>query len=412
MSLGAVQVRPSTSSDNDGLVDLATRVLDAGDQEPIHREWTSRLLGGEASSIHPEDIAVADHPRHGVVGAAWLLSQPLRVRGTAIKAGQVEQLAVDPRHRGAGIARALVDVLHERSSALGQLLTIARGVPWLYERLGYQAMLELPRLQVLSAVVIESERTISELIPARLEDAPELARLDANDDCWSVRRQRDEEEWSLEIGRPSGHPWRSVLSFAVDARARTLGVVGVLDRPGSPPVLHRLLVAPGGCPRSLLQAGLGPAQVDGTTRLLLPSAHRIRAVVPELPAPGPPRSWRVRVPDSIALLGAVAESATRVLATSSLAGWQGGVLVDRGKRLAASFSVDAGGRLTVSEQEEYPGTLDVRLPDCALVALALGHRGIDDLDACDGTVTVDDPTARVLLRHAFPPGGCDLWPLA
>jgi len=410
-----VLVRASTAADREALVTLAAEVLDRDDPHPVHAHWTTRLLAGEGPGLEADDVVVADHPRHGVVGMAWLLGQPLLVRGVPVPAGQVEQLAVDPGHRGRGVARALLAAVHERAKALGHLLTVVRGVPWLYDRLGYSPLFELPRVQEVCGDVVGSPdgagRRRYQLLPAAVGDAGRIAAWDAVDDGWAVRRPRDEEAWRVELARDGGHPWRTRLHLCLDAAGEAGGVVGVREGVGGSGVVHRVLVAPGGCPRALLRAALHAAAVDGRTRLSLPSRHRVRAAAPELPAPGPSRSWRARVPDLVALIRAVAGPAAAALRASPLDGWRGDVTVDHGVGPATLITVDARGELGVDGTPAVarPGA---SLPHHVLAAVVLGHRDIDAAEAGDGAVMIDDPAGRALFRAAYPAGGCDLWPLS
>jgi GNAT superfamily N-acetyltransferase len=99
-------------------------------------------------------VAVADHPRDGVVG--FVVVRPLG------GAAHVQEMDVRPEHGGRGLGRRLLEAAMEWSRAAGYAsatLTTFRDVPWnapFYERFGFREvpledahpdLLELRRLE-------------------------------------------------------------------------------------------------------------------------------------------------------------------------------------------------------------------------------------------------------------------------
>ena len=136
-----VLVRPAREDDADALYRLSLAAIEhsaAGHYDERQRTaWAGRrTTEGHAWMIRETTTLVA------VVGGepAGFASVAVRAVG-GLRAGEVDQLFVDPGHGGRGVARALLDAVAEAAAAAGltELETHAswRAVP-VFEALGYR----------------------------------------------------------------------------------------------------------------------------------------------------------------------------------------------------------------------------------------------------------------------------------
>lgn len=397
-----LHIRAAYPDDAETLLGLA-RVLDDGDPAPVHHAWTTRLLAGEGPALAHGDVIVAeDGPEP--VGMVWLLPQPLQVRGVGIPAGQVEQLAVVPAHRGRGVARLLVSALAARARERGFLLTFVRGDAALYGRLGHPPILPRARPVHLPSAPVERRGELA-AVPAVAGDAGLLAAWDSEQRTAVVRRPRDEAAWRAEVERDPGHPWRTSVWLAVDARGTRHGAAGVLHVPGSPPVLHHLHVASGSDAAAVGRVGLAAVRrcaAGGPAGLLLTAGHPVRAAHEDLPGPVAAAPLGVAVPDAAALFARVA-GARSPAAPAAASPTEVDVAVVGGTGRWGLGSAVAG--------RAPGGDSRARFTADGLAALVLGARSVEALVA-SGAASVPDPSVAGTLAAALPPGPCDVWPLA
>ncbi len=92
--------------------------------------------------------------------------------------------------------------------------------------------------------------------------------------------------------RPTDHPWRTAVHLVLSSKGEPLGAGGVLQLPGAPPVLHRLITAHGADQGVVLAGAAAAADRDGVVRLALPSEHGAWATLPEI-TPAPAGRWLV-----------------------------------------------------------------------------------------------------------------------
>lgn len=399
----SLYIRPASPDDTEALLGLARSVLDDGDPAPVHSAWTARLLAGEGPPLAHGDVMVA-HDGPEPVGMVWLLPQPLQVRGVEVSAGQVEQLAVVPAHRGRGVARMLLSALATRARERGLLFTFVRGETALYERLGHSAALPRTRPVLLPSSDVERSGGIS-AVPAVPDDAALLAAWDSEQPTTLVRRPRDESAWRTEVVRASSHPWRTSVWLAVDRGGTPHGAAGVLHMPAGPPVLHHLHVAPGSDAAAVGCAGLAALRRcagDGPAGLLLPPGHPVRDVLEDLPGPVAAAPWGVAVPDVVALFSRVVGGRSPTIRT---AGSPADVVI---AIAGATVRWDVRSAMVgpAPDREAH-----ARFTPAGLAALVLGACSVEALLAV-GAASVSDPRVAGVLAEALPPGTCDLWPLA
>lgn len=412
------RTRPGTDADAAVLAGLAGSVLDTAGEAPVHGPWTRHLLRASPSEdavIPPGlEVTVVEGPGGEIVGCAFVLPQRLRVGGVELGMGHLEQVAIRAEHRGHGLSRQLIAAAHEGSRRGGHVLQCVRGIRWFYRRHGYWPAIDLPRRQPVDVLAL-SRWPIPQghrLRAATTADASLLATWDAqpSPNVDSVTRPRSADEWCQEIDRPRGHPWRTSLHLVLDDAGLPVGCAGILHLPGAPRAIHRVQAAPGADPRAVLRTALdllsGPADV-----LLLADTHPLLLVAPELVRPaGRAGTWGIRCENLPGLLATLRPALSTRVRRSAMSGWRGGVLVDTGE-VHVRLSVVAGDEVDIALVDgEATTEPDALVPPASLLALVLGHRPLDLLEAADGDLRIDAPHARVALRAMFPPVSADLWP--
>lgn len=142
--------------------------------------WVDRILAGEHPTITDDDIWVVVDPAQDerVVSSTLLIPQTWRYDHIELPAGRPELVVTHPDYRNRGLIRALMDVAHERSEAMGHVIQGITGIPNYYRRFGYTmaADLELTASLPLYAVpkLKEGEEPQFTLRPVKETDFPQL----------------------------------------------------------------------------------------------------------------------------------------------------------------------------------------------------------------------------------------------
>lgn len=118
---------------------LTTGIFDPG--VPLEDSWITHTVD-DVLRGHPQanvaDYAVAvDDDVDEVIGGAVLFEQPWQIGRTTVMMGRPELVVTSPTHRGQGVMRAVLDMLHRRSHELGHTAQCITGVPSVYRHLGY-----------------------------------------------------------------------------------------------------------------------------------------------------------------------------------------------------------------------------------------------------------------------------------
>ncbi|HZS91403.1 MAG TPA: GNAT family N-acetyltransferase [Chloroflexota bacterium] len=420
-------LRWSTAEDCEGLAQLAAQVFRDGPDDPpdtSSADWTRDLISGRHPLIGPTDFAVVEDTRNGtLVALTCLLSQTWTYGGIDLPVGRPESVGTHEDYRRRGLIRAIFELIHARSAALGHLAQGITGIPYYYRQFGYEYALDFEGNRPIPWSAIphlkEGEDEPFHLRDATPDDIPMLMELYDRGRAYALTSTKvDERYWHwLLVGAQQDTPesWR--IYIIVDGAQRPCGYVATVRRVWReglnvgaigvaegvslaatlPSVLRALRETMAADPRHPESEPAGP---------LLFSLGRTHAVYEALgdmlpPEPRHPYPWYVRVPDLPALVGRIAPVLERRLHASAVAGHSGEVKLDfyrGGLRL-----VFRDGHLeTVADwQSGAWDKADAGFPPGVFLQLLFGYRGLDELRDVFPDVWADG-MAVPLLRALFP----------
>ncbi|HLG79045.1 MAG TPA: GNAT family N-acetyltransferase, partial [Ktedonobacteraceae bacterium] len=161
-------MRWATPNDAEHIAQLSGMVFRDSEDEPINRNmvrWVLYLMSGEYP-LAPVDYGVVEDPNkegNPIVASMCLLRQEWEYEGIPFRMGRPEIVASDPAYRNRGLIRALMEMLHARSTAEGDLLQGITGILYFYRQFGYEYALDLGG----------SRKTYLSLIPQAKAGEPE-----------------------------------------------------------------------------------------------------------------------------------------------------------------------------------------------------------------------------------------------
>ncbi len=419
-------LRSARPNEGDALAafNAAAHALPADDgwSEHIH-DWTLDLMSGQHPGCRVDDFLVVEDPAGGIASTLVLLDQRWRVAGVTLPVGRIELVGTAPAHRRQGLVRALMEEVHRRSAARGHLLQVISGKPWFYRQFGYEyALAKTSSASLPVGAIATSPGDQLNVRPARESDLDfitDLAEVGAARDGVTCVRSREQWGYDLDTPRPgNGH----AIEVGVLERhdSASIGFVAHHRRLHDGRLLIRAveLVDPSRWP-SLSDPLLAVLAARGRERagaqtleqlaLLLGGRHPIVALsgaAAELPSD----EWYVRIADVAALLEALRPALDRRTAGSDLfRAWSGRLELDW-HRGGLSVAWEDGRVTAIEPRVRVPSEeADVALPVGALWMLLLGHRSIDELEACYPDCVVGNPSTRVQLRCLFPRQSAAVW---
>lgn len=428
--------RWSTAADQERVVDLFSHVFRRTADDPPNPficHYIRQQMSGQHPLLGPDDIALVEDTRHGlVVAASSVMRQRWEYAGIPFTLSRAEPVATHEDYRNRGLVRATFDLMHARSAARGDLAQAVTGIEYFYRQFGYEYALDLGGFHTVVLSMIpdakEGEPEQFTLRDATLDDLPQIRMLyerertrpvngvpllvstpfDPDHWRWTMTGQTLEagEGWNTRmIQRADGQTVGYVLAMRVRWQANHLRIIGMMVEPGVPitavvpPVLRALrALAP--------QVPLGYAKPGEPNRLVfsLGRDHPVyealgRTLTARREAP---YGWYVRLPDLPGFIRHISAALERRLAGSFLAGYKGEVQIDMyrgGLRLAFDQ-----GRLTTVEPWRpplYGGEPGMGCPPLVFLQLLFGRRSLDELRGWHDDVWADDEPA-MLLNILFP----------
>jgi hypothetical protein len=420
-------LRWSTPEDCERLAQLAAQVFrDRPDDPPdtASADWTRDLMSGHHPLIGPTDFAVVENTHDGtLVALTCLLSQVWTYDGIDLPVGRPEAVGTLEDYRHRGLVRAIFELIHARSTALGHLAQGITGIPYFYRQFGYEYALDFEGNRPIAWSAIpnlkEGEAEPFHLREATLDDIPTLMELYDRGRAYALTSTRIDDSfwrWML-VGANQDTPQRWRIYLIVDGAERkcgyvvtvqtvwreglNVGAIGVAEgvplAATLPSVLRALREAMAADPRRSTGEPARPLLFS------LGRAHAVHEALGDLlpPEPQHPYPWLVRVPDLPAFLGRIAPVLERRLHGSVMAGHSGESRLDfyrGGLRL-----VFRDGRLeTVADWRAGPwDTADAGFPPGVFLQLLFGYRSLDELRDIFPDVWADG-MALPLLRALFP----------
>lgn len=425
-------LRWSTARDLEKLQALFSHVFRESPERPPNHyvaSWVDDVLGGRHPLGGPDDVALVEDERRGlVVAASAVLSQSFEIEGLRVPVGRPEPVASHPDYRNRGLVRGTFELFHARSAARGQLVQAITGIPYYYRQFGYEYALDLGGGRTVPFAAIpslkEGEKEPYTLRDATLADIPLLAALYERERAraaistpidetfwrWLVAGQRDE----------SGEGWRPQVivaegglgvGYVLLRRLRygdTLGLNGLAVEAGAslaavlPSVLRALRDRAPELPAWISE---GEQKPPANLRFMMGRAHPTYDLLGEALTSrvGPPYAWYIRVPDVPALVRHIGPVLERRLSESAMANYSGELKLTfyrDGLRLALD-----GGRLTAAEPwrtQPWGPEADGGLPPLVFLQLLFGHRSLGELRHAFPDVWASDK-AQPLIEALFPP---------
>ena len=440
-------LRAGTPADSEALATFNADVIRGQDmQEPQASlgEWTRDLMEGRHPVATAADATIVEDTADGAIVSATIhLSHSWSYGGVRIPVGQPELVGTRVEYRGRGLVRTILDHVHARSAARGEVMQAITGIPWFYRQFGYEMAIERGGGGILFASELRALAPggTMRVRPATEADVTFLGELDREA---STRRAmwvpRDAAEWRYELsGHRSASAAHQVICIIEDAGAHAIGMLA-----HSPSLWHGTLgvhaieVAQGVSWRHALVAALhhlratgealGAASgspFDGASFWVLGREHPLYTVLRvRYRAADTWYAIYTRVPDVPAFLQAVAPALERRLAASALAGhsaelrlsfYRDGVRIelDRGRVKTVERWTP---RRTLVGQEMGLATSDPHrahalFPDLTFLQLLFGLRSADELEAWFPDCILRTAEARGLLNALFPRAPSYVWPV-
>ncbi|MGM0819600.1 MAG: GNAT family N-acetyltransferase [Actinomycetota bacterium] len=386
-------LRDATGADAGEILARCREAFGAAEEPAVRRAF--EIHGVEAFAVVADERARAEAGGERLAACASLQSRTLRLDGVAVPAGQVEFVATAEGYRRRGLARALLERLHDRSARQGHLVGLVFGIPYLYRRLGYsRAPGGQPRLQLRRGASLAAPPGTTTR-PAEPGDVAALAALHREAQAAAqVSTDRDDRLW------PSLLAWPGEEDVAVAERDGRVAAYARTWRLGARRWTFEAAAADRLAATALL-AGLAaedPLSLAITDAPGTPLGSVLVDAGLHLDAGEPPYA---RVPDPLALLRHLAGPLEARLAASPFAVGEATLRLNLYTHALAIHARD--GTITAIEPDTPVEDLAVgatTLPPERLPELLLGARDIAALEAVDPDVRCDG--TRALTRTLLP----------
>ena len=414
---------------------------DAGEPlSPVHRVRMDLAFNTGFPLMEAGDCAVVEdtsRPDRPIVATACLWRQRWSYGGIAFGIGRPEYIGTLVEYRNRGLIRGLIEMLHARSTARGDLVQAITGIPYYYRQFGYEYALDLYGIRRVYLADIppaaEDQQAEYCLRPAAAGDTADLLAL------YNQRRsdslvwcETDEEYWHYMVTADALPPVRDAdpvycplidrPHMIVDASGVAAGYVAtapVRRSPGlsidelelhphvnwqrvMPDLLRELAQLAVQTPRRTPTGPSGAPAIE--LAFNLGRAHPAYDVLGAKLAARyePPDGWYVRVPDVPAFLQHIGPVLESRLASSLLVGYSGDLKIDfyrGGLRLV----FDQGKLKSAQPWQEalYGDECHAHFPPLIFLQLLFGYRSLDELYANFQDVWPKDE-ARLLLNTLFP----------
>jgi hypothetical protein len=401
------------------------------DPNPYIAAWVGELLSGQHPTVAPGDFTVVTTAEGRIVSSLCLISQTWSFGGVPVGVGRIELVSTHLDYRRRGLVRHQMNVVHEWSSARGELIQGITGIPNFYRQFGYEMALDLGAGRVCGRTAVpalaDDANEPYRLRPATAEDVPFLlAREEQGRTRWLVTAARDAALWHYELERTRDAQYAVPVLIITDADGTAVGslahigeltdgrltvvaceLIAGLSWLAVAPSLLRILQARGDA--------LGEAQESGALKQLgfnLGGDHPLYHVLPERQTQvNRTYAWYLRVPDLPAFLRHIAPMLEERLASSLASGHTGELLLNfynTGLRLGLT-----SGRLTTIEgwtpADSQSGS--TAFPGLTFLQLVVGYRTLSELEHAFADCQVMNDEARVLLTTLFPKLPSRVWPI-
>ena len=400
--------------------------------------WQRDLFDRGHPTLTPEQMLVVEDSSKGVLVSAFtMIPQTWSYAGVPIGVSLLELAATHPDYRGKNLLRKQLDVLTARSEARGDLLQGMTDVLFFQPGdIGYQMAITQRAGRggtTRNLPLAEPGEEPVKLRPARLEDIPMLATIDAHARQRSLLScVRDESQWRHELrGRSPDSMVHSPILIIEEPSGSVgflvMGYGGIPSfpiptwRPGLPcpeavVSISRYELLPGtswfAVTSSVLRQLTGARGHEEGYMLWLGEEHPAYDVLGDALTRRPPSmGWFLRVPRWVPLLQRLKPVLEQRLVGTAGQAFTGELCLHFYRQGVRIRFVDG----KVSTIEPWPEfsrrTADVSLPDTLLMQLLFGHGTWRELAPAYPDSRLQTDRAALLLPLLFPKLSSNIWPL-
>lgn len=387
--------------------------------------------------MEPGDIAIVEDtskPERPVIACTCLWRHQWSYGGIPFGVGRPENVATDPAYRNRGLVRTLMEMVHARSTAQGDLAQAITGIEYFYRQFGYEYVLDLGGHRTANVAAIPAKKGDEPepytLRLATVEDAPALVDLynlrraaslvwhEASADYWRfhiaswddpVVREQGATRVGLHgrlhmiidsAGRIAGYTWLAAKRWQSDLEVYALQLASQLNWQAALPTLLRAFRDQG------QQAPAANPDTEPFSKISfhLGRAHPVYELLGESLAPSyePPYAWYLRVPDVLAFLQQIAPVLETRLAHSILASYSGELKFNF-YRSGLRLQFEAGKLVTIEPWRValYDGDAHAGCPPLIFLQLLFGYRSMAELHAIFPDVWAGQEAA-LLVDTLFP----------
>lgn len=422
-------LRWGTPADADAYAQLATTSFFLKEERvanPNVAGYAYDLLSDRHPLCGANDVAVVVDAQQQLVAAAALMRQPLEYLGIPIATGRPELVCSRADVRERGFIRHIMNALHRRSTARGDMMQAITGIPHYYHQFGYTWSVDHKEFLRISLAQLPPLPQDAPVVSIRPITAEHFAQFAAMYDTDRLHR-------GVLLTTPYTHEYAQFLAthsrsseshlpyLCVDQQHRAIGYLlvtrrnwgGVVMVTGmgvahdqsmhtlALPMLHALSSIIGTLPKVLAyhpEVHTVDVQVDGN--------HPLISICAQLHIPHQrttPFQWYMRIPDLPRLLWHIRSALMQRLANSAYAGYSGALRISTYQ--SACTLEWRHGHLVQITPHALPAygdaDVDVAYPPECVAQHVLGWRSLAELRAWRPDVWAT-PAATPLIDVLFP----------
>ena len=396
-------------------------------------DWTLDLISGESPTFNVGDFTIVeDTHTNQIVSSACLISQTWSYDGLPFKVGRPELIGTHKDYRRRGLVRTQMEILHEWSSARGELVQAITGIPNYYRQFGYEMTLNLgggrsgyenhvPKLQSDKQEPFTFRKAEKADIPFLIATYNRGCLRSMISAVWS------KDLWLYELTKKSKHNLNRRKILIIEAQDGTpvgfIGIPAIKWREKSVLTVYEL--APGvswsavtpSVIRFLWKTGIDFSKrhdlPQETFDFWLGDSHPAYAVVASrLPKTSKPYAYYLRVPNFVDFLHEISPTLETRLLESAFAFYSGEVKMNF---FRSGLNLVFKNGLLEDVLDLQPDELNnaaASFPNLTFLQLLFGYRDMDELDHAFADCFPRDQESKLLLNTLFPKQPSDVWEIS
>lgn len=421
-------LRWGTPNDADAYGELAAAAFylkNEGVGDPNVITYAHDLLSGNHPLCQPSDVAVIVDEQQQLVAAAALMQQPLEYAGIAIPTGRPELVCSSATTRNQGFIRHIMQALHVKSAARGDLLQAITGIPNYYHQFGYAWSVDYDAYCQIRVVDLPALQPHDTRITARRANVNEYATFAAMYD-------QDRRSDGILLSSPFPQEWYTHL-LTTSVSSESYHPYFLTEEMGT--VVGYVLVSRRIWEGYLTISGFGIRADQSYQRLMVPMLHAVAALAADIPKPlaqhpdlhtinlqvdgrhpahthcdmlkipytvEPPYTWYLRMPNVRQLIWHLRSVLEARIAHSALRGYTGTISISTyTDGFAMTWQNGVLTQVAPWMSPEYGDGADAGYPPGILAQHLFGWRSLDELRDWRPDVWANSHTA-IVLNILFP----------